>query len=84
VRSLSYPGSTVLDFFAGSGVTARVAIETQRHSISSDADEVLKAYVKRQLAQIGDTRAPSAGHVLIDDQDWSGHPVFRTDARARQ
>lgn len=84
VRSLSYPGSTVLDFFAGSGVTARVAIETQRHSISSDADEVLKAYVKRQLAQIGDTRAPSAGHVLIDDQDWSGHPVFRADASARQ
>ena len=28
VRSLSFPGSTVLDFFAGSGVTGRVAIET--------------------------------------------------------
>jgi len=39
VRSLSFPGSTVVDFFAGSGVTARVAIETGRHSISSDADE---------------------------------------------
>src|SRR6185312_12095308 len=36
IRSLSYPGSTVLDFFAGSGVTSRVAIETRRHSISSD------------------------------------------------
>src|SRR6185312_1753433 len=36
VRSLSFPGSTVLDFFAGSGVTSRVAIETRRHSISSD------------------------------------------------
>src|SRR5207244_7481290 len=34
VRALSFPGSTVLDFFAGSGVTARVAIETGRHSIS--------------------------------------------------
>src|ERR1700760_1111881 len=51
VRALSYPGSTVLDFFAGSGVTARVAIETRRHSISSDADKMLRTYLKRQLAQ---------------------------------
>src|SRR5215472_8714619 len=36
VLSLSYPGSTVLDFFAGSGVSARVAIENERHSISTD------------------------------------------------
>ena len=27
VRALSYPGSVVLDFFAGSGITTRVAIE---------------------------------------------------------
>src|SRR6201994_3312253 len=52
VRALSFPGSTVLDFFAGSGVTARVAIETQRHSISSDADRMLRTYLKRQLGQI--------------------------------
>ncbi len=49
VRALSYPGSTVLDFFAGSGVTARVAIQEGRNSISSDADPVLRDYMARQL-----------------------------------
>ena len=33
VRALSYPGSTVLDFFGGSGITTRVAIEEGRHSV---------------------------------------------------
>jgi site-specific DNA-methyltransferase (adenine-specific) len=36
VRALSFPGSTILDVFAGSGVATRVAIETGRHSIASD------------------------------------------------
>lgn len=49
VRALSYPGSTVLDFFAGSGVTTRVAIQEGRNSISSDADPVLRDYMARQL-----------------------------------
>lgn len=50
VRALSYPGSTVLDFFAGSGVTARVAIEEGRNSICTDADPVFKEYHAKQLA----------------------------------
>ncbi|HTO63372.1 MAG TPA: site-specific DNA-methyltransferase, partial [Bradyrhizobium sp.] len=58
VRSLSFPGATVLDFFAGSGVTARVAIETGRHSISADADEMFPTYLRRQLAQIGGEDTP--------------------------
>src|SRR6201994_1107070 len=66
VRALSFPGSTVLDFFAGSGVTARVAIETQRHSISSDADRMLRTYLKRQLGQIDEGGVAPAGYVLID------------------
>lgn len=49
VRALSYPGSTVLDFFAGSGVTARVAIQEGRNSISSDADPVLRDYMAKQV-----------------------------------
>jgi site-specific DNA-methyltransferase (adenine-specific) len=49
IRALSYPGSTVLDFFAGSGVTARVAIQEGRNSISSDADPVLREYMAKQL-----------------------------------
>ena len=75
VRALSYPGSTVLDFFAGSGVTGRVAIETGRHSILGDADPQFLTYVRRHLDQIG------AGAVipefrLIEGDDWSEHPVF--------
>ena len=52
VRSLSYPGSTVVDFFAGSGITTRVAIEEGRNSICCDADSVFMEYVKRQIEQI--------------------------------
>jgi site-specific DNA-methyltransferase (adenine-specific) len=54
VRALSYPGSTVLDFFAGSGVTTRVAVEEGRHSISGDAGEVLTQYLEKQLGQIAE------------------------------
>lgn len=49
VRALSYPGSTVLDFFGGSGVTARVAIEEGRSSICTDADEVFRDYYAQQV-----------------------------------
>ena len=76
VRALSYPGSTVLDFFAGSGVTTRVAIETGRHSISTDADETFLTYVGRQLEQIGHRE----DYVLIEDQHWLDHPVLRAGA----
>ena len=78
VRALSYPNSTVLDFFAGSGVTARVALETRRHSISSDADAMLKTYLKRQLSQVAESGALSPGYALIEDTDWSAHPALRT------
>jgi len=49
VRALSYPGSTVLDFFAGSGVTARVAIQEGRNSICTDADPVFRDYIAKQV-----------------------------------
>jgi site-specific DNA-methyltransferase (adenine-specific) len=49
VRALSFPGSTVLDFFAGSGVTARVAIQEGRNSICSDADPVFRDYMAKQI-----------------------------------
>lgn len=50
VRALSFPGSVVLDFFAGSGITTRVAIEEGRHSISGDAEPILHEYLGKQLA----------------------------------
>lgn len=49
IRALSYPGSTVLDFFAGSGVTARVAIQEGRNSICTDADPIFLDYVSKQV-----------------------------------
>jgi site-specific DNA-methyltransferase (adenine-specific) len=81
VRSLSYPESTVLDFFAGSGVTSRVAIETRRHSVSSDVDETFPTYFKRHLDQIGERDPKPADYVLIEEKNWSRHPMFG-DARA--
>jgi site-specific DNA-methyltransferase (adenine-specific) len=87
VRSLSFPGSTVLDFFAGSGVTARVAIECRRHSISADADEMFPTYLQGQLAQIGGEGAEVPEFSLLDDGDWSRHPAFGIgdhDAKATQ
>jgi site-specific DNA-methyltransferase (adenine-specific) len=76
IRSLSFPESTVLDFFAGSGVTSRVAIETRRHSISSDVDGTFLTYFKRHLDQIRAGCSPVVDHALIETCDWSGHPVF--------
>jgi site-specific DNA-methyltransferase (adenine-specific) len=52
VRALSYPGSTVLDFFAGSGVTTRIAIQEGRHSISFDADPIFREYLAKQLEMV--------------------------------
>src|SRR5262249_2244636 len=76
VRRLSYPGSTVLDFFAGSGVTSRVAIETGRHSISSDADAEFPVFFRRHLGQLGEGTLPVPDYRLIEGDDWSEHPVF--------
>tara|TARA_R100000808_G_scaffold24385_1_gene56080 strand:- start:2479 stop:3384 length:906 start_codon:yes stop_codon:yes gene_type:complete len=52
VKSLSYPGSTVLDFFAGSGITTRVAIEQGRNSISCDSDNKFLDYLEQHLEMI--------------------------------
>ncbi|OGU13656.1 MAG: modification methylase [Ignavibacteria bacterium GWB2_35_12] len=52
IRGLSYPGSTVLDFFAGSGTTGRVCIEEARNSILVDIDPKLNDYLKLHLSQI--------------------------------
>jgi DNA modification methylase len=79
VRSLSYPGSTVLDFFAGSGVTARVAMETGRNSITSDIDPQFLRYLKKHLRQM--EMASTTGHVpqkrIVGLTDWRTHPIFK-------
>lgn len=50
IRALSYPGSTILDFFAGSGITTRVAIQEGRNSICTDSDPAFPDYMARQFA----------------------------------
>ncbi|MDQ7759848.1 site-specific DNA-methyltransferase [Xanthomonas sontii] len=79
VRSLSYPGSTVLDFFAGSGVTARVAIQEGRHSITSDTSKEFTKYLKAHLAQAAADAPPVRPFVLIDKKNREQHPVYKTD-----
>ncbi len=53
VKSLSYEGSTVLDFFAGSGTTARVCVEENRHSIMVDSDKKTLEYFKKHIEKKG-------------------------------
>jgi 16S rRNA G966 N2-methylase RsmD len=50
---LSYEGSIVLDFFAGSGTTGRICIEENRHSIMVDADASLNTYFSKHIENIG-------------------------------
>ena len=76
VKALSFPGSIVLDFFAGSGVTTRVAIDEKRHSIAVDSSPTLYQYLEQQLTDIN--------HVTHFNEDYSYeilnnlalHPVY--------
>ena len=77
VRALSYPGSTVVDFFGGSGITTRVAVEEGRHSICCDAAESFPGYVEQQLGKVDrtDFLSPIPEYTLQDSLD-PAHPVF--------
>ena len=77
IRSMSYPGSTVVDFFGGSGVTTRVAIEEGRHSVCCDSDNSFVGYVSKQLEKIDE--ANFSNPILdfkITDHLSESHPVF--------
>ncbi len=69
VRALSYPGSTVLDFFAGSGVTTRVAIEEARNSIACDFEGVFLEYLAKQVAFLDgdDMLQTSSGFEFVEE-----------------
>jgi site-specific DNA-methyltransferase (adenine-specific) len=55
VRGLSFPGSVILDFFAGSGTTGRICIEENRHSILVDTDKNLIKYFQKHINNINGT-----------------------------
>lgn len=80
IRGLSYPGSTVLDFFAGSAVTTRVAIEEGRHSISTDISPSIASYLEGHLKAscnhgefLLENRIPFN---LLNKTNYREHPVF--------
>lgn len=80
IRGLSYPSSVVLDFFAGSGSTTRVAIEEGRHSIAGDISPNLANFMSKQLqnmkAQNGELFSPIIPFVFLDSEHFHLHPVF--------
>lgn len=79
VRALSYPGSVVLDFFAGSGITTRVAIEEGRHSIAADLDPAMPAFLKQQLKTMNGNEVlfdSAPPFTIIEKDTFRSHPVF--------
>jgi site-specific DNA-methyltransferase (adenine-specific) len=80
IRALSYPGSIVIDFFAGSGTTARVSIEEGRHSIATDISADLRAYTDAQLANLKKTNTDlfktSVPFRILSEDEFTQHPIF--------
>ncbi|AUQ81128.1 modification methylase BabI [Phaeobacter inhibens] len=78
VRSMSYKGSTVLDFFAGSGVTTRVALEEGRHSIATDIDPNFLNFLDRQLSKVEGGDRSSIDAEFLESFDGPIHPAFKS------
>ncbi|WP_414575102.1 DNA-methyltransferase [Anabaena sp. CCY 9402-a] len=76
IKALSFPGSTVLDFFAGSGVTTRVAIDLKRHSIASDLSPTLSQYLEQQLRDVAHLAHRSQGYSYQIINDLDRHPII--------
>ena len=73
VRALSYEGSVVLDFFAGSGTTGRVCIEEKRHSIMVDSDASLKDYFEKHRAKMNTSSLTP--YEILEDVDISDYLI---------
>ena len=52
VKALAYPGSVVLDFFAGSGTVGRACISNGRHCLMCDNDDATIGYFNKHLEQM--------------------------------
>jgi site-specific DNA-methyltransferase (adenine-specific) len=80
IKGLSFEGSVVMDFFAGSGVTTRVAMEQGRHSVSADKDPALNNYLRDHLAKwetLGDISKPVKPYRVLGEGELALHPVFQ-------
>lgn len=78
IKSLSFEGSIVLDFFAGSAVTTRVAMELGRHSISTDREPIIHEYMARHLEiwTAKDNARSTTPYRLLSKERFAEHPVF--------
>lgn len=76
VRALSYPGSTVVDFFGGSGITTRVAIEESRHSICGDTDPMFPQYTDLQIQNMFPMEMFSNTKFSLQESLSQEHPIF--------
>ena len=78
IKSMSYEGSVVLDFFGGSAVTTRVAIELGRHSISTDREPVILEYFAKHMDnwKSGDILKLKPPHAVLEADQFMMHPVF--------
>ena len=83
VKALSYEGSVVLDFFAGSAVTTRVAMELGRHSLSSDLSPDILDYFAKHMKnwQRPDLLGRSIPYRLLNQSALEDHPVFAKDVK---
>lgn len=80
VKALSYEGSLVLDFFAGSGTTGRVCIEEGRHSILVDSSADTVDYFNLHL----ENSTPSffnRPYEIVKDLDVNKFVELVSDAR---
>lgn len=66
VKSLSYPGSVVLDFFAGSGTVGRVCISEGRHCLMCDSDTATIEFFKKHLEQMKNNKEP-VEHLVVEN-----------------
>ena len=66
VKSLSHEGSTVLDFFAGSGVTAAVCAEENRSSICGDNSKEFTMFYKKQFNNLEKENVLKKNFEIID------------------
>lgn len=55
VKALSYPGSVVLDFFAGSGTIGRVCVTEKRHCLMCDNDKSTIEYFSKHIELMNDS-----------------------------
>ncbi len=80
VRALSYPGSTVVDVFAGSGITTRVAIEEGRHSVAGDRDGRWLGYLEKQVGKVEGAGA----FEILRGKGWRRHPIISDEMKEFQ